>query len=306
MKTLKSQGGFSFIEALVTVGIMGVMASMALPQFTNKAEEVKFGEHTRLLEGFYTDRGTEYQLDGAPAVLAAADRPTYWGNHVVLVMDASIEDTVAPGEYLYGFSVREPDGTTKWNGTTVVDAERFILRGIPNDAKGRIVWHGSWRGLWLTYHITCTCRWGGVMKGQGGFTIIEVMVTVGLIALLSVLAIPTYNDYTARVRIVEPISLASAGKTSILEWYATTGSMPAAGSATVTELQATVGQSDVVGSTSYGVSGNTGTLTITFANLGTGLDNTTMEVAYVGGANGLTVTCNGGTLPTNSRPAACK
>ena len=44
------------------------------------------------------------------------------------------------------------------------------------------------------------------MRAQKGFTLIEVMVVVGIIAILSAIAIPSYTDYIRRARITEATS----------------------------------------------------------------------------------------------------
>ncbi len=41
------------------------------------------------------------------------------------------------------------------------------------------------------------------MRVQKGFTLIEVMITVAIIAILSAIAIPSYTDYVRRARITE-------------------------------------------------------------------------------------------------------
>ncbi|HCR31977.1 MAG TPA: prepilin-type cleavage/methylation domain-containing protein [Stenotrophomonas sp.] len=58
------------------------------------------------------------------------------------------------------------------------------------------------------------------MKNQKGFTLIELMIVVAIIAILAAIAIPQYNDYTARAQLTEAFTLASGMKTPIAEAYA--------------------------------------------------------------------------------------
>ncbi len=58
------------------------------------------------------------------------------------------------------------------------------------------------------------------MKKQQGFTLIELMIVVAIIAILAAIAIPQYNDYTARAQMSEAYTLASGLKTPIAEAYA--------------------------------------------------------------------------------------
>ncbi len=58
------------------------------------------------------------------------------------------------------------------------------------------------------------------MKKQQGFTLIELMIVVAIIAILAAIAIPQYNDYTARAQMSEAYTLASGLKTPIAEAFA--------------------------------------------------------------------------------------
>jgi type IV pilus assembly protein PilA len=61
---------------------------------------------------------------------------------------------------------------------------------------------------------------------QKGFTLIELMIVVAIIGILAAVAIPSYQDYTARAQVSEAMSLNSGMKTALSEFFADQGRFP--------------------------------------------------------------------------------
>jgi len=50
------------------------------------------------------------------------------------------------------------------------------------------------------------------LSKEDGFTLIELMIVVAIIAIILMLALPVYADYAIRTKIVEALSVANAAK----------------------------------------------------------------------------------------------
>lgn len=61
---------------------------------------------------------------------------------------------------------------------------------------------------------------------SAGFTLIELMIVVAIIAILAAIAIPAYQDYLIRAQVTEGMSLAAGAKTAVWDFISHTGKYP--------------------------------------------------------------------------------
>ncbi|HFA3460978.1 TPA: pilin, partial [Neisseria gonorrhoeae] len=62
---------------------------------------------------------------------------------------------------------------------------------------------------------------------QKGFTLIELMIVIAIVGILAAVALPAYQDYTARAQVSEAILLAEGQKSAVTEYYLNNGTWPA-------------------------------------------------------------------------------
>ena len=64
------------------------------------------------------------------------------------------------------------------------------------------------------------------MQNQKGFTLIELMIVIAIIAILLAIAIPAYQDYQVRARVSEGLNVAAAAKLAVSETFSSTNVIP--------------------------------------------------------------------------------
>ncbi|HEZ4716922.1 TPA: pilin [Neisseria meningitidis] len=85
---------------------------------------------------------------------------------------------------------------------------------------------------------------------QKGFTLIELMIVIAIVGILAAVALPAYQDYTARAQVSEAILLAEGQKSAVTEYYLNHGIWPgdntSAGVASSSEIKGKYVQSVTV------------------------------------------------------------
>jgi len=157
-------------------------------------------------------------------------------------------------------------------------------------------------------------------NNQKGFTLIELLIVVAIIAILSTMALPSYQDRTIRSQVALAITMAEPAKREIEDYYRAKGSLPQ------NNAQAGLPKPDkFVGNYVSSLTVNNGVIEITLGNrinrnvAGKMLvirpavvaDATKVPISWVCGAatvpQGMTVgSKNSGTLLARHMPVECR
>ena len=144
------------------------------------------------------------------------------------------------------------------------------------------------------------------LKNSKGFTLIELMIVVAIIAILAAIALPAYQNYIKRSKVTEGIVAADACKASVSEYVASMNTVPPTQTAAGCDGFKTT---QYVESLTYAAAD--ASITVVYRNVGSGVDGnnyilkpTTIATAASGQLTGWT--CIGSSVLPQLLPASCR
>lgn len=143
------------------------------------------------------------------------------------------------------------------------------------------------------------------MKNQKGFTLIELMIVVAIIAILAAIAISQYQDYVAKSQFSEAPSIVDGVKTKIVETYTQSGVCPTNGDPGFPLATSYVGK--YVATVSMAAGAPPCVITVTFKAQSVAAPLVGATVTFTGQDNGGTFswTCASG-IDDKYKPQACQ
>ena len=141
---------------------------------------------------------------------------------------------------------------------------------------------------------------------QGGFTLIELMIVVAIIGVLASIAVPQYQNYTARAQASEGLSVTAGVRADVAEQHSLTGSMPQTGDFDDATNLGITGR--YVRNVAYSGGGsNEGVITVTFNDDSALGNGNTMKISTSNPQSGwVCAVGDNDPIEENHLPAGCK
>lgn len=146
---------------------------------------------------------------------------------------------------------------------------------------------------------------------QKGFTLIELMIVIAIVGVLAVVALPAYQDYTARAQMSEALTLAEGQKSAVVEYFSDKGQFPSnnaeAGIAEASTIKGKYVASVSVGKTGADATAKA-TITATMNSTGVNKDIKGKTLVLEGSQNAGSFdwTCKRGTVEDKFLPSSCR
>lgn len=122
----RTQAGFTLIELMIVVAIIGILAAVALPQYQNYTKKAKFSEVVTAAASVRSQVEVCVQVEGA------LDDCDTWAKIGVPKANAEVGANVASA------SLTATDAVITLTGTADVDSRTYVL--TPTLTSGRVTW----------------------------------------------------------------------------------------------------------------------------------------------------------------------
>ena len=138
---MKKQDGFTLIELMIVVAIIGILAALALPAYQSYTKRAKFSEVVTATTGVKSAVEVCYQTEGSLVECDPSDSGA--------VAKAASDSTA--GKYVDSLSVADATAAITATGSADVDGETYIV--TPTAVGGTLTWA-----------VTGTCVAAGLCK----------------------------------------------------------------------------------------------------------------------------------------------
>tara|TARA_R110002020_G_scaffold248004_4_gene462057 strand:- start:2753 stop:3166 length:414 start_codon:yes stop_codon:yes gene_type:complete len=128
---MNAQKGFTLIELMIVIAIIGILAAIALPAYQTYTKKARFSEVVLAASSIKGAIDTCYQTRGEGS-LANCDTQAKVGADL---------DGAAAGKQVASVEIQANDAIVTATGAGTVDSATFIL--IPTPASGSLTWEES-------------------------------------------------------------------------------------------------------------------------------------------------------------------